>query len=109
MSMPAIRRIALVVVLAAVAVLVCAATLGAARPEPVEGAPDASATRLLRTPTVSATHIAFGYANNLWVVERAGGQARRLTSFQSQTTNPRFSPDGKLIAVSGDFAGYSDV
>ena len=42
-------------------------------------------TRLLRTPTVSATHIAFAYANNIWVVERAGGQARRLTSFQGQT------------------------
>ena len=38
-------------------------------------------TRLLRTPTVSATQIAFAYANNIWIVERAGGIARRLTSF----------------------------
>ena len=54
-------------------------------------------TRMLRSPTVSATQIAFAYANNIWVVERAGGRARRLTSFQGQTTNPRFSPDGKWV------------
>jgi tricorn protease len=66
-------------------------------------------TRLLRTPTVSATHIAFAYANNIWVVERAGGTARRLTSFQGQTTNPHFSPDGKWIAFSGEYAGNTDV
>ena len=29
-------------------------------------------TRLLRTPTVSATHIAFAYANNIWVVGTLG-------------------------------------
>src|SRR6267378_7002572 len=66
-------------------------------------------TRLLRTPTVSATQIAFAYANNIWVVPRAGGSARRLTSFQGQTTNPHFSPDGKSIAFSGEYAGNVDV
>jgi tricorn protease len=66
-------------------------------------------TRLLRTPAVSATHIAFAYANNIWSVERAGGSARRLTSFQGQTTNPQFSPDGKWIAFSADYAGNTDV
>jgi tricorn protease len=33
-------------------------------------------TRLLRSPTISATQIAFAYANNIWVVERGG--ERRL-------------------------------
>ncbi|HJX92925.1 MAG TPA: hypothetical protein VJ372_20685, partial [Pyrinomonadaceae bacterium] len=42
-------------------------------------------TRLLRTPTVSANQIGFAYANNIWVAPRAGGSARRLTSFQGQT------------------------
>jgi tricorn protease len=60
-------------------------------------------------PTVSATQIAFAYANNLWVVERSGGKARRLTSFAGQTTNPHFSPDGKWIAFSGEYAGNVDV
>jgi tricorn protease len=68
-----------------------------------------SGTRLLRTPTVSATQIAFAYAQNIWVVPRAGGAARRVTSFQGQTTNPHFSPDGKWIAFSGEYAGNFDV
>ena len=63
-------------------------------------AANGEATRMLRSPTISATHIAFAYANNIWVVERAGGIARRLTSFQGQTTNPKFSPDGQTIAFS---------
>jgi tricorn protease len=66
-------------------------------------------TKLLRMPTVSATQIGFAYANNIWTVERAGGMARRLTSFQGQTTNPHFSPDGKWIAFSGEYAGNVDV
>jgi tricorn protease len=74
------------------------------------GAPNGNEqTRLLRTPTVSATQIAFAYANNIWVVPRAGGMARRVTSFQGQTTNPHFSPDGKWIAFSGEYAGNMDV
>ncbi|MCX6550541.1 MAG: PDZ domain-containing protein [Acidobacteria bacterium] len=72
-------------------------------------APDASPSRLLRSPSVSATHIAFVYAQNVWVVERSGGMARRLTSFQGQVSNPRFSPDGKWIAFTGDYAGNPDV
>src|ERR1700738_3953627 len=68
-----------------------------------------SGTRLLRNPTVSATSIAFGYANNIWVVARSGGAARRLTSFAGQTGNPHFSPDGKLIAFSAEYGGNMDV
>ncbi|HWK08833.1 MAG TPA: PDZ domain-containing protein, partial [Vicinamibacterales bacterium] len=84
--------------------LVCASGLVAPRP-----AANGTATRLLRMPTVSATQIAFVYANNLWIVDRAGGAARRLTSFQGQTTNPHFSPDGRSIAFSGEYAGNVDV
>ena len=71
----------------------------------VQGQTPGGGTRLLRTPTVSATQIAFAYANNIWTVPRAGGSARRLTSFQGQTSNPHFSPDGKWIAFSGEYAG----
>src|SRR6266850_1738518 len=66
-------------------------------------------TRLLRTPTASSTQIAFAYANNIWTVPRWGGSARRVTSFQGQTSNPHFSPDGKWIAFSGEYAGNLDV
>jgi len=73
------------------------------------GAAHAQGTRLLRQPTVSATHIAFAYANDLWIVPRAGGDAKRLTSFPGTESNPHFSPDGRLIAFSGDYDGNTDV
>src|SRR3954468_529604 len=66
-------------------------------------------TRMLRSPSVSKTHIAFTHAGNVWVVERAGGSARRLTSFQGEATNPKLSPDGKLLAFSAQYAGNVDV
>jgi tricorn protease len=66
-------------------------------------------TRMLRMPTASSTQIAFSYAQNIWVVPRAGGTARRVTSFQGQTFNPQFSPDGKWIAFTGEYAGNQDV
>ena len=66
-------------------------------------------TRLLRTPSISATHVAFAYANNIWIVDRKGGDARRLTSFQGQSSNPKISPDGATVAFSADYAGNTDV
>ncbi|MFZ1702155.1 MAG: PDZ domain-containing protein [Pyrinomonadaceae bacterium] len=66
-------------------------------------------TRLLQSPTVSSTHVAFAYAQNIWAVPRSGGQARRITTFQGQTSDPKFSPDGRWIAFSGNYAGNLDV
>lgn len=66
-------------------------------------------TRLLRTPSVSATQIAFAYAGNIWIVDRAGGDARRLTTFQGESSNPQLSPDGSSVAFSGQYAGNVDV
>jgi tricorn protease len=66
-------------------------------------------TRLLRSPSVSARHIVFAYAQNIWVVDRAGGAARRLTSFQGETQNPKLSPDGALVAFSAEYGGNTDV
>src|SRR5688500_13425065 len=66
-------------------------------------------TRLLRQPTVSRTHIAFVHAGDVWVVPRAGGDARRLTSFPGVESQPRFSPDGRTVAFTGEYAGNQDV
>lgn len=68
-----------------------------------------SGTRMLRSPSVSGNSIAFTYANNIWVVDRAGGNARRISSFQGTTKNPKLSPDGKLVAFSADYSGNTDV
>ena len=40
---------------------------------------------------------------------RAGGMARRVTSFPGATTNPKFSPDGTSIAFSAEYGGNLDV
>jgi tricorn protease len=71
--------------------------------------PSTSGTRLLRTPTVSAAHIAFAYAGNIWIVDRAGGDARRLTSFAGEASNPQLSPDGALVAFNAQYSGNTDV
>src|SRR6476646_10277279 len=69
----------------------------------------AAQTRMLPSPTGSTRQIAFAYANNIWTVDRAGGAARRLTSFQGTTENPKFSPDGRQLAFSAQCAGNVDV
>ena len=66
-------------------------------------------TRLLRQPTLSATHVAFAYAGDLWIADRAGGTARRLTSTPAVESDPHFSPDGKWIAFSSNRSGHQDV
>jgi tricorn protease len=87
--------------------VVCGAALLAAVVTPLSSAP--APTRLLRTPTVSESQIAFAYANNIWVVDRAGGMARRVTSFAGGAGNPKFSPDGQTIAFTAAYGGNSDV
>lgn len=69
----------------------------------------AQGTMLLREPTISETHISFVYANDLWIVEKDGGNARRLTSNLGGETSPHFSPDGTMIAFSGQYDGNQDV
>jgi tricorn protease len=69
----------------------------------------ASGPLLMQTPTLSKTHIAFSYAGDLWLVIREGGEARLLTSGEGTKTDPVFSPDGSMIAFSGDYDGNVDV
>ncbi|HET7565242.1 MAG TPA: protease, partial [Gemmatimonadaceae bacterium] len=64
---------------------------------------------MLRSPTVSSTQIAFAYAGDIWIVARAGGDARRLTSAMGEASNPHFSPDGKLIAFTRMLGRNEDV
>jgi tricorn protease len=64
---------------------------------------------LLRFPTVSNTDIVFNYAGDLWIVSREGGDARRLTSGIGIETFPYFSPDGTMVAFTGEYDGNKDV
>ncbi|MCI0434395.1 MAG: PDZ domain-containing protein [Gemmatimonadetes bacterium] len=71
--------------------------------------PDPGPTRLLRNPALSATTIAFEYANDIWVAPREGGDARRVTSFQGTETNASFSPNGEWLAFTAQYGGNLDV
>ncbi|HEY2375237.1 MAG TPA: PDZ domain-containing protein [Gemmatimonadaceae bacterium] len=66
-------------------------------------------TRMLRSPSISGNQIVFAYANNVWIVESSGGVARRITSFQGLTENPKLSPDGSQVAFSAMYGGNVDV
>ncbi|HEX4954492.1 MAG TPA: PDZ domain-containing protein [Thermoanaerobaculia bacterium] len=70
---------------------------------------DTRDTRLLTDPAVSKTHLAFTYANDLWVANLDGSAARRLTSHPGREARPGFSPDGRLLAFSGEYDGNVDV
>lgn len=69
----------------------------------------AQGTRVLRTPTISATHVAFVHANDIWVAPRDGGQAYRLTTDIGAESVPHFSADGSHVAFSGQYGGNTDV
>jgi tricorn protease len=64
---------------------------------------------LLREPTISRTHVVFVFAGDLWIAPRDGGDARRLTAGVGWEREPRFSPDGRLIAFTGEYDGNVDV
>jgi len=66
-------------------------------------------TRMLSQPAISAKHIAFIYAEDLWVANPDGSQPRRLTVDEGIESNPYFSPDGTLIAFSAEYEGNTDV
>ncbi len=72
-------------------------------------APDISDTRLLQMPAISQNHVAFVYADDLWVCDLDGRNVRRLTSDLGVESNPVFSPDGRTLAFSGQYDGNVDV
>jgi tricorn protease len=73
------------------------------------GDPDIHDTKFLTQPAVSATHVAFIYADDLWVADLDGKNVRRLTSDIGIEARPVFAPDGKSIAFSAQYDGNMDV
>ncbi|HKP39367.1 MAG TPA: S41 family peptidase [Pyrinomonadaceae bacterium] len=87
--------------LLATLLLLCAVGLAAAQ--------GASGPRLFSRLTINQTHIVFAYAGDIWSVERAGGEAKRLTSNPAEENFPSFSPDGSQLAFSRQVGGNWDV
>ncbi|MBZ5588509.1 MAG: PDZ domain-containing protein [Acidobacteriia bacterium] len=89
------RRGAVLAVLA-VAIIAFASTAGAQ-------------TKLLRFPDIRGDKVAFCYAGDIWVASADGGTATRLTAHPGLELFPRFSPDGKWIAFTGQYDGDEQV
>ena len=81
------------------------ALTGAAWTGPARAAENA----LIRFPALHGSEIVFESGGNLWKVSRQGGVAQRLTTDRGNDLMPRFSPDGKLIAFTGQYDGNTDV
>ncbi|HVE70400.1 MAG TPA: hypothetical protein VNI54_03455 [Thermoanaerobaculia bacterium] len=69
----------------------------------------AAEATLYQSPTVNRTHIAFAWAGDVWSVAREGGVAQRLTAHAGIEGRPHFSPDGSLLAFTGEYDGNTDV
>jgi tricorn protease len=65
--------------------------------------------RLLRFPDIYKDRIVFSYGGDLWLVPAAGGVARRITTHPGLEIFPKFSPDGKTIAFTGEYDGNPNV
>ncbi len=65
--------------------------------------------RLLRFPAINGDKIVFSYAGDLYSVPSGGGMARKLTTDTGYEIFPRFSPDGRYIAFTGQYNGYTEV
>ncbi len=66
-------------------------------------------TKLLRFPDVHEDKIVFVYGGDLWVASTSGGIATRLTAHPGLELFPKFSPDGKWIAFTGQYDGDEQV
>jgi len=75
----------------------------------ISGTPADSAPLLLQSPTLSKTQIAFISGGDIWIVSRVGGDAHRLVTGTGLLSDPHFSPDGSLVAYTGDYDGNLDV
>lgn len=65
--------------------------------------------RILRFPNSSESQITFTHAGDIFVVPISGGLARRVTSSDGVELHPRFSPDGKTIAFTGEYDGNREL
>ena len=66
-------------------------------------------TKLLRFPDIAGDRVAFCYAGDLWTAPATGGAATRLTAHPGLELFPKFSPDGRWIAFTGQYEGDEQV
>lgn len=68
-----------------------------------------AATKMLQQPDLSKDNITFVYAEDIWIADSDGSNAKRLVGDEDQQSSPHFSPDGQLIAFTANYGNNSDV
>jgi tricorn protease len=63
----------------------------------------------LSFPDIHGDRIVFCAEDDLWTCSAQGGDAQRLTTHVGREYFPRFSPDGRWIAFTGQYEGNRDV
>ncbi|MDM8001969.1 MAG: DPP IV N-terminal domain-containing protein, partial [Bacteroidota bacterium] len=65
----------------------------------------------LSDPAISpdGAKIVFVYESDLWIADRSGGTAHRITAMAGEESVPRFSPDGKWMAFASTQNGNADL
>ena len=71
--------------------------------------PVAAQTKLLRFPDIHGDRVAFSYGGDIWTAPVGGGTATRVTAHPGQEVFPKFSPDGRSIAFTGQYDGDEQV
>jgi len=61
--------------------------------------------RFIQYPDIAGGTIVFSWDRDLWTVPASGGVATRLTSHPGGENVPKFSPDGRLVAFTGQYEG----
>ncbi|MBE0675626.1 MAG: PD40 domain-containing protein, partial [Bacteroidales bacterium] len=63
----------------------------------------------MQYPDIQENTIVFASGGDLWKVSAEGGTATRLTFSDGRETYPEISPDGSLVAFTGEYDGNADV
>jgi tricorn protease len=72
-------------------------------------ADEAAPGYVMRYADISGDQIVFTYEDDLWLVPVAGGDAHRITSHPGREIAAKFSPDGAMLAFTGNYDGGRDV
>ncbi len=75
----------------------------------MSGEPVPDQRPLMRFPDIHENTIVFVHGEDIWKAGIEGGTAIRLTVHDGEERFPKFSPDGNMIAFTGDYDGNPDV
>ncbi len=102
----AVHRAALVSAAALILAVLLSWPPAGARAEVLQARP---VRALMRFPDIYKDTIVFVSGEDIWTAPASGGAATRLTVHDGEEHFPKFSPNGSMIAFTGDYDGNADV